>query len=140
MFGPAAGVEITHFFLGGLTEAAATQAMAVQASAASGTYVAPYLRLTATRDFITAHGLEINPSATLGLAVNATNPGASVTMTARDGTTFNTAPLQLSPVAGEAGVGLGIGRGNWRLSVRYAATLAGNWHAQSLEGGLLVRF
>ena len=140
VFGPAAGVEITHFFLGGLTEAAATQAMAAQASAASGTYVAPYLRLTATRDFITAHGLEISPSATLGLTVNATNPGASVTMTARDGTTFNIAPLQLSPVAGEAGVGLGIGRGNWRLSVRYAATLAGNWHAQSLEGGLLVRF
>ncbi|MDE2240804.1 MAG: hypothetical protein KGJ73_12865, partial [Rhodospirillales bacterium] len=140
VFRPAAGLEITRFSFSGLNEAAAAPSFAVRTAAASGVYVAPYLRLTATRNFITTRGLEISPSATLGLTVNATNPGAAVTMTAQDGTMFNTAPLHLSPVAGEAGLGLTVGRGNWQLLARYAATLAGNWHAQSLEGGLLVRF
>ncbi len=140
VFRPVAGLEITRFSLSGLNEAAAAQALAVRTGAVSGVYVAPYLRLTVTRGFITAQGLEITPSATLGLIVNATNPGVSVAVTAQDGTGFNAAPLQLSPVAGEAGLGLAIGRGNWRLTARYGATLAGNWHAQSLEGGLLVKF
>ena len=139
-FRPAAGLEVTHFSLGSLHEEAAAQPLAVGTASASGTYVAPYMRLTASRDFITMQGLYLSPSATLGLTVNATNPGASVIMTAQDGTGFTAAPQHLSPVAGEAGLGLAIGRGNWRLSARYAATLAGNWHAQSLQGGVFVRF
>jgi hypothetical protein len=139
-FRPAVGLEITRFSLSGFNEAAAAQALAVRTAAVSGVYVAPYLRLTVARGFITAQGLEATPSAALGLMVNATNPGASVGMTAQDGTGFSAAPLQLSPVAGEVGLGLVIGRGNWRLSARYTAALADNWHAQSLEGGLLVKF
>ena len=139
-FRPAAGVQITRFSLSGLNEAAAAQSLAVRTTAASGVYVAPYLRLTATRDFITARGLVISPDVALGLTVNATNPGATVAMTAQDGTGFTASPLRLSPVAAEAGLGVAIGRGNWRLSARYTAVLAGNWHAQSLQGGVLVRF
>ncbi|MBU6449893.1 MAG: autotransporter outer membrane beta-barrel domain-containing protein, partial [Rhodospirillales bacterium] len=137
---PAAGLEITRFSLGGLNEGAAAQPLAVRTAASSGTYVAPYLRLTASRDFVALQDLKITPSATLGLTVNTTNPGAAVAITAQDGTAFNAKPPHLSPVAGEAGLRLVVGRGNWRLSTNYTATLAGNWHAQSLEGGLLMRF
>lgn len=137
---PAAGLEITRVSLGGLNEEAAAQPLAIRTAATNGIYVAPFLRLTASREFITAQGLVVTPSAALGLIVNATNPGSAVTMTAQDGTGFSAGPQRLSPVAGEAGLGLTIGQGNWQLSARYAATLAGNWHAQSLQGGLLVRF
>ncbi len=137
---PAAGLEITRYALGGLNETAAAQSLALRTAATNGTYVAPYLRLTASRNFITPGGLSISPSAALGLTVNAVNPGGSVTMTAQDGTAFSAAPPHLAPVAGEAGLGLVIGRSDWQLSVRYAATLASNWHAQSLQGGLLMWF
>lgn len=137
---PAAGLEIARLSLGALSETAAAQALAVNTEAASSVYVAPYLRLNVSRRFFTARGLEIMPYAALGLTVNATNPGADVTMTAQDGTAFTASPVHLSPVSGQAGLGLEIGRGQWRLSARYAATLAGNWHAQSLQAGLLVRF
>lgn len=137
---PAAGLEITRVSLGALSESAANQALAVRTQAAHGVYVAPYLRLSVSRRFITARGLEIVPDAMLGLTVNATNPGVSVAMTARDGTAFIAAPLHLSPVSGEAGLGLSIGHGNWRLSARYDAILARSFHAQSLQASLLVRF
>ncbi|MDE1905798.1 MAG: hypothetical protein KGH75_05040 [Rhodospirillales bacterium] len=139
-FRPAAGLEITRYALGGLNEAAAAQPLAVKTASASGIYVAPYLRLNASRNFITGQGFYVSPNATIGLTVNAINPGVSVGMTAQDGTAFSVAPPHLAPVAGEAVLGLAIGRGNWRLSVRYNAMLAGNWHAQSLQGGLLLRF
>ncbi len=137
---PAAGLQITRLSLGALSEAAATQALAVQTQAASGTYVAPYMRLTISRRFLTAHGLEITPDVVLGLTVNATNPGAAVTMTAQDGSQFSAAPLHLSPVSGLAGLGLEMGRGQWRLSAHYAATLAGNWHAQSVVADFVLKF
>jgi len=137
---PAAGLEITRFSLGGLSETAAAQALAVRTENASGTYVAPYLRLSVSRRVLTAHGLEIVPEAMLGMTVNATNPGAAVTMTAQDGSRFSVASLHLSPVSGQAGLGLSMGRRNWRFAARYVASLAGNWHAQSLRAALLVRF
>ncbi|WP_298215266.1 hypothetical protein [Acidocella sp.] len=136
---PALGLNITRVWLGALTEAAPA-ALAVRTRANSGVYVAPFLRMSATRAFLTARGLEIAPVASLGLTVNATNPGARVAMTAEDGTIFAPEPLHLSPVSAQLGIGLGMGKGFWRLTLRYDATVAASWHAQTLQGGLLVRF
>jgi len=137
---PAAGLQITRQSLGSLQETSGDQALAVRTQSASGTYVAPYLQLTVSRRLLTARGLEILPDLTLGLSVNATNPGAAVTMIAQDGSPFSAAPLHLSPVSGQAGLGLELGRGQWRLSARYAATLAGDWHAQSVMANFVLKF
>lgn len=137
---PAIGLRITHISLGALSETAATQGFAVQTKSASGTYVAPYLRMSVAKRFLTASGVEIVPRALLGVTVNATNPGASTSLVAADGSLTSTGATHLSPVSAQLGAGLTIGRGAWRLSLRYEAALAASDHTQSVQAELALRF
>lgn len=137
---PAIGLRITHISLGALSETAAAQGFAVQARRSSGTYVAPYLRMSVAKRFLTASGVEIVPQALLGVTVNASNPGASTSLVATDGSLTSTSATHLSPVSAQLGAGLTIGRGAWRLSLRYEAALAASDHTQSVQAELALRF
>lgn len=92
LLGHAEGVEIRHLSLGGLPEAAANQVLAVRTQAMTGTYVAPYLLMIATRRFPTSGGFVITPAIMLGMTVNATNLGADLALTTQDGTGFTFIP------------------------------------------------
>ncbi len=139
-FTPAFGLQVASVTAGALDEASATQAFAVKVAEASGTTVAPYLRLRVTRNFVTASNLVIAPDVSLGVGAMLNNPGAATHVIAQDGTGFTVAPTHLAPIAGQFGAGIGIGRGNWRVLARYSVTAGGNWSGQNLQAGVLVRF
>ncbi|GAN79240.1 Urease accessory protein UreH [Acidocella aminolytica 101 = DSM 11237] len=140
LLGHAEGVEIRHLSLGGLPEAAANQVLAVRTQAMTGTYVAPYLLMIAARRFPTSGGFVITPAIMLGMTVNATSPGADLALTTQDGTGFTFIPRHLSPVSGQAGGGLEVGREKWLISAHYSAMLAENWHAQSIQANFKMTF
>ena len=139
-FTPAFGLQVASITAGKLDESAATQAFAVKVAGASFTTAAPYLRLRVSRNFITATNLVITPGISLGMSAMLSNPGAAAYITARDGTGFMAKPAHLSPLAGQFGAGIGIGRGNWRVMARYSVVAGGNWSGQILQAGVLVRF
>lgn len=137
---PAAGLEMTHISLGALNEDAALQAFAVRSRATQNSYVTPFLRVSIAHSFLVSGGWVISPDALLGLRVNATSPGTDVRLRTQDGSLFTASAPHLSPVSGQVGLGLAAQRGMWRLSLRYNADLAGNWHAQALQANLQARF
>lgn len=137
---PAFGVQIVSVAAGTLDETSGSPGFALSVAAASGTTVAPYLRLTVQKNYVTAGNLVITPDVSLGMAVMLNNPGAVTPLTAQDGTLFTTHPEHLAPFSGQFGAGVSIGRGAWRLTARYNATAGGNWSGQSLQAGVQVRF
>jgi hypothetical protein len=137
---PAFGVNIASVTAGALNEASATSAFALNVAAASGTTVAPYLRLDVTKTFITASNLVITPDVSLGVSAMLNNPGANTTLTTQDGTAFMTHPEHMAPVSGQFSAGVSVSRGAWSLSLRYSAAAGGNWSGQSLQAGVQARF
>lgn len=137
---PAFGLRIASVTAGRLDEASATQAYALNVSAASGTTLAPYLRMAVQKSFVTTGGLVITPGAGLGVTVMLNNPGANTRLTAQDGTAFLSRPEHMAPVSGQFSAGMSVGRGAWSLSVRYTGEAGGNWSGQSLQAGVQARF
>jgi hypothetical protein len=137
---PAFGLRLASVSTGRLNESAANTAFALSAAPASGTSVAPYLRVTAAKRFITASQLVITPDFSLGAAVAAENPGTDTRLTAKDGTQFNSRAAHLAPLSGQFGAGLSVGRGAWTLTLRYAGEAAGNWLVQSVQASIAARF
>ncbi|MGE4481802.1 autotransporter outer membrane beta-barrel domain-containing protein [Acidocella sp.] len=137
---PAVGMTLSHLAMGNAQEIAASQDLALHLSAFQGTYVAPYMSLTAFKHCTTSSGIEVIPEIEAGLSVNATNPGPDATMEARDGSRFDFSSSRLSLVSGRAGVGLDVKRGQWRIHAHYGAVVSSNWHAQYVQAALLLRF
>ena len=137
---PAFGLQIASVSAGRLDEASATQAFALTAVAASGTTIAPFLRLTVQKSFVTASSLVITPDVSLGVAAMLNNPGVNTQLTAQDGTVFISHAEHLAPVSGQFSAGVSISRGNWSITARYSAIAGGNWSGQSLQAGVQVRF
>ncbi len=100
----------------------------------------PYARIVVSRDFPTASGVTISPYAALGYQYQAGNSEKAVLLTASDGTTFNIGSTSLDRSAGTAGVGVTVGQGNWQIYGDYRASIAGNWLAQEVRGGLRIIF
>lgn len=139
-FIPAFGLQVASVTTGALSETAATQAFAVNAAAASGTTVAPFLRMSVEKSFVTASNLVITPSLSLGAAAMLNNPGAVTHLTTQDGTGFTAHAQHLAPFSGQLGAGISISRGNWSITASYEGAAGGNWSGQSLQAGVLVRF
>ncbi|WP_298282814.1 hypothetical protein [Acidocella sp.] len=137
---PAVGLDVVDVTMGRLDEGAAQTAFAVSLAGGGGVAAMPYGRLTLTRRFTLGDGLAVVPSAMLGVRGWAGNAGQNLHVSAQDGTMFGVPARPLSPVAGEAALGVRVGRGAWALSVTCQAALSRNWQAESLEGGLMVRF
>jgi hypothetical protein len=137
---PAFGVVIDSVNMGSLSETAATQAFAVSAAASNGATVAPYMRLNVAKTFITAKDLAIIPALSLGMTESLSNPGNKVTLTAQDGTNFTASPHHLAPFSGQVAASLAVGRGDWAFTTAYSANLAGNWTAQAVQAGVVIRF
>ncbi|WP_297366857.1 autotransporter outer membrane beta-barrel domain-containing protein [Acidocella sp.] len=137
---PALGLDVVDVTMGRLDEMAAQQAFAVVVRGSNGVAVMPYGQVALTRRFVLGNGLAVVPSALLGVRGVTGDVGHGLRVSAQDGTMFGAAAPEMSPVAGEAALGVRIGRGAWALSARATAELAGNWHAESLAGGLVVNF
>jgi hypothetical protein len=137
---PAFGLQIASVSAGALDETSATQAFALHVAAASGTTIAPYLRMTVQKNFITASNLVITPDVSLGMSAMLNNLGADTQLTAQDGTAFITHPEHLVPIFGQLGAGVSVSRGNWNITARYSGEAAGNWSGQSLQAGVQARF
>ncbi|MDD2703965.1 MAG: hypothetical protein PHU07_01315 [Acidocella sp.] len=137
---PAFGIIVDSVNMGSLSETASTQAFAVNAGGSGGVTVAPYLRLSVAKTFITASSLAITPAVSLGVTDSLSNPGNRVTLTAQDGTSFIVSPHHLAPLSGQVAANLVISRGSWSFAVGYSANLAGNWTAQAVQAGVAARF
>jgi hypothetical protein len=137
---PAVGLQIASVSAGPLDETSATQAFALNAAAASGTTIAPYLRMTVEKRFVTASNFVIVPDLGLGVAAMLNNPGASTQLSAQDGTIFTSRAGHLAPVSGEVSAAVSVSRGNWSITARYSGEAGGNWSCQSLQAGVQVRF
>jgi hypothetical protein len=137
---PAFGLQVASVTTGRLDETSATQAFALNVAAASGTTIAPYLRMSVQKSFVTASNLVITPELTLGVSALLNNPGAKTRLTTQDGTNFITTPQHLAPLAGQLSAGITIAKGNWSITARYTGSAGGNWSGQSLQAGVLVRF
>lgn len=137
---PAFGLQIASVTAGPLDETSATQAFALNVSSASGTTIAPYLRLDVQKRFITVSNLVIVPDISLGMAAMANNPGADTQFTTQDNTVFSTHPEHLAPISGQFSAGVSIGRGAWSFAARYSGEVGGNWSGQSLLAGVQARF
>jgi hypothetical protein len=137
---PAAGLQIASVSAGRLDEVSATQAFAVNVASARGTTIAPYLRLTVQKAFITASNWVITPDVSLGVAATLNNPGANTRVFAQDGTAFITHPEHMAPISGQFSTGVSVSRGNWSITARYTGEAGGNWSGQSLQAGVQVRF
>ena len=137
---PALGLEVQDVTSGRLDEQAATQAFAVNVAGANGGSMLPYARVTLARSFTLGNGMVVQPSLKLGVSGRLGTVGEGMAVRAQDGTLFGVAGRGLDPVAGEAGLGLKIGRGAWAFEAGYDARLSGNWAAQSLYGAIVLRF
>jgi hypothetical protein len=137
---PAFGIVVDSVNMGSLSEAAATQAFAVNAGGSGGVTVAPYLRLSVAKTFITASSLAITPAVSLGVTDSLSNPGNRVMLTAQDGTSFIVSPYHLAPLSGQVAASLAISRGSWSFTAGYSANLAGNWTAQAVQAGVVAKF
>lgn len=137
---PAFGVNLASVSAGALNETSATQAFALNVASASGTTLAPYLRLDVQKRFVTASNLVIIPDVSLGAAAMLNNPGANTQLTTQDGTVFMTHPEHMAPISGQFSAGGSIGRGAWSITARYSTSAGGNWSGQSLQAGVQVRF
>jgi len=136
---PAAGLRISQINLGSFAETATQSAFALHAGGLNNTAIQPYLRLSLAGNFTTTSNITLTPAASIGVATQ-TGGNPATTLTAADGTTFTTTATRLNPTSAELSAGLTASRANWSLTLRYTATTAGNWTAQTAEGALLVRF
>ncbi len=137
---PAFGLRIASVTAGRLDEASATQAYALNVAGASGTTIAPYLRLAVQKSFITTSNLVITPTATLGVTTMLNNPGADTMFTAQDGTAFLSHPEHMAPISGQFSTGVTLSRGAWSFTATYSGEAGGNWSGQSLQAGVQARF
>ena len=137
---PAAGLRIASASTGALDETARDQAFAVQAGASGATSVQPFVQVLVRQGFVTASGIVVTPQVSLGVDYEAGDIDRAVAVTAQDGSGFAAVATQLGRVVGQVGAGIAAGRGNWALSARYFAQVAGNWSAQTVEGAVQVRF
>ncbi len=136
---PAVGVRVAHVSLGAFDETAQQSAFALHASASGGTSVQPYLRMSASRDFVSATQVVWTPQISLGVNFEAANPGNAVNVTA-GGAGFNAATRRLDPASGEMMVGLSASRGDVSLSASYTGEVSGNWSSQTAQASLRVMF
>ena len=137
---PAFGLRIASVTAGRLDETSATQAYALNVAGASGTTIAPYLRMSVQKSFVTASNLVITPDVSLGVTTMLNNPGATTRFTAQDGTAFLSHPEHMAPVSGQFSAGVSVSRGAWSLTARYTGEAGANWSGQSLQAGVQVRF
>jgi hypothetical protein len=137
---PALGLQVASVTSGALHENSPAPGFAVNAASASGTTMAPYLRLDVQKRFVTDGHLVITPDLSLGMIAMLNNPGAAIILTTQDGTAFATHPGHLAPISGQFGAGVTISRGAWSFTARYSIAAAGNWSGQSLQAGVQVRF
>ena len=137
---PAFGLRIASVTAGRLDETSATQAYALDVAGASGTTIAPYLRMTVQKTYLTTSNLAITPDVSLGVTTMLNNPGATTRLTAQDGTAFFSHPEHMAPVSGQFSAGVSVSRGAWSLTARYTGEAGGNWSGQSLQAGVQVRF
>jgi hypothetical protein len=137
---PAAGLRIASVSTGALDETARDQAFAVQADASGATSVQPFIHVALRQRFVTASQVVVTPQVDLGVDYEAGDIDRAVGVTTADQTGFAAWATPLDRAAGQAGVGIAAGRGNWALSARYDAQVAGNWSAQTVEGSLQVWF
>lgn len=137
---PEAGIRIASVSTGAFGETAQNPEFAVRGDAAGAQSVQPFIALDLAQAFTTASGTVVTPQLKLGVDYEAGNINPTQTLTTADGTAFSATAQSLDRVAGELAAGISAGRGNWALSLRYAARLSGNWSAQTIEGAVLVRF
>jgi len=80
------------------------------------------------------------PSVSLGCQLETVDRGKSVTAITQDNTLFASGRTSLDASAAHLGASLTAGKNNWTLDAKYAATLAGNYTAQTGEAGLEISF
>jgi len=137
---PAAGVQIANVSTGGFAESAHIRQFAVAGSSSGGTTLRPYLRMAVSENFVTASGITITPAASLGVTYQTGNAGGAVNLAARDGTMFNAGTPALGNTAGQMTAGITAGHGNWSVTAKYSAQVAGNWSSQTVSAAFQVKF
>jgi len=136
---PAAGVRFADVSMGGFNEMTADPAFAVNGAASGGFTAQPYMRMTVQKNFVTASQVVFTPAASLGVTYQTSQLGA-VHLTSQGGTGFAARNAALDGTAGEMSAGITASRGDWSLSAKYSAQMAGNWSSQSVQAALEVKF
>jgi hypothetical protein len=139
---PAAGISAVRLTGAHMAERGSglLAAFAVHGEMPGITSVQPYITLPVSRVYLTASQLTVIPTVAAGYVLEAANRGRSATVFSADGTAFATPHNNLDASGATLSAGLSASRANWVLFARYQATLAGNWTAQTLDGGVKLSF
>ncbi len=139
---PAVGLRAAVVDIGGFAERAPAPfgAFAVKGAASSYASVQPYAKVTVSRTYLTGGGVSVTPDVSVGYAAELADRGKAVGVTAADGTAFVSSKTTPDGNAAEFSAGVSAGQGGWSLYAKYAASVSGNWTAQSGEAGVAARF
>jgi hypothetical protein len=137
---PAAGLDFAHVSTGGFAETAPYSAFAVHTAASGGTGLRPYARVAVSQTFVTASQLVVTPTVSLGVSYQTGDAGGGVRMTTQDGSGFSASAPQLNGAAAQVMAGVSAARGNFSVTAKYEAELAGNWASQSVEAEMELKF
>jgi uncharacterized protein with beta-barrel porin domain len=138
---PVAGVLVSSISSGAFLERnVLNAAFAVSGASSSATVVSPYATIGVSREFTTAHGVQLTPAAEVGYRYDASADGLAQTLFATDGTAFFGNQVRLDRNSALLGVSLTAHQGQWTGYLKYQASVSGNWSDQSLQAGLRMAF
>jgi uncharacterized protein with beta-barrel porin domain len=89
---------------------------------------------------LTASGITITPDVSAEYFYEAGNRGRAISLTAADGTNFESEHFGLAGSAAALSAGISAGANNWAFYASYTAELGGNWTSQTGELGFRLRF